>query len=633
LEQKKCWILKLNKQLPILIILSFLVVSGLYGQEIQKGYFRSPVKPGGRNFLSGNFSELRPNHFHTGLDYKFGGVEGEPIYAAADGWVHRIKVSSFGYGNVIYLKHPSGHITLYGHLRNFNPKLTQWIRAKMYEAQANELEVYPNPGELTVKKGELIANGGNTGSSGGPHLHFEIRDSLDRAMDPLLAGLPEILDNIPPTPQKIAIVPLEIDSRVNGKFQRLELTPVLSGASYRIPETIKISGKVGLEIQSYDLLDGAGNQNGFPKFEVSGNKGPLFTLLIDKVDFNFTRHFLLHTHQNRFTKLYFQPELKFNFFNPNTPGTGTFTLEAGQKETIQIKLVDAYNNSRLVNLTLTGADLDSTIADGTAPSKAQTSYFKHHMKIRVAQSDKGGLAKFFVGNQIYEILPAYQDAQTRTYLWDLRFGIPSKVDLCSELLIPELIGHFPVGNEHLLATDKLKIKTNENSLLEDLYLRVGFSGTPDAPALRLHETTEYLWNPIEVTWDVSGYKGDKSKTHVYLRSPNGSRSYVGGDWEGGQIRFQTRNFGSFVLAEDKVSPTITPIRVNGQGMRFTIKDNLSGIKSFEAFVDGKWVLMRYEHKQAVIWSETRNGEALKGPALLRVTDMAGNVAEWKGTIV
>ncbi len=624
--------MKSNKLTLFFLLVAFWMSFGLLAQEIQKGYFRSPVKPGGRNYLSGNFSELRPNHFHTGLDYKFGGAEGEPIYAAADGWVYRIKISSFGYGNVIYLKHPSGNITLYGHLRNFNPKLQAWMRNKMYEAKQNELEVYPQPGELPVKKGELIANGGNTGSSGGPHLHFEIRDSLDRAMDPLLAGFPEILDNIPPTPQKIAIVPLEIDSRVNGKFQRLEITPVLSGASYRIPETVKVTGKVGLEIQSYDKLDGAENQNGFPKFEISDESGLLYTLHVNRVDFNYTRHFLLHTHQNRFTKLYFQPELKFDFLSPRSPETGIFQVEAGQKKSIQIKLLDAYSNARLVNLTLTGADLDSTISDGPAPAKAQTSYFKHHMKIKVAQSDKGGLAKFFVGNQSYEILPAYQDSQSRTYLWDLRFGIPSKIDLCSEVLIPDLIGKLPVGEEFLLATDKLQVKSFENSLLEDLYLRVGFSGPASAPVLRLQETTEYLWNPIELAWDVSGYVGNKEKTHVYLRSPNGARSFAGGTWEGGQIRFQTRNFGSFVLAEDNVKPTITPIRVNSQGIRFTIKDNLSGIKSFEAWVNGEWVLMRYEHKQAVIWSETKNEQVFKGAVLLKVTDLAGNVAEWKGTI-
>jgi murein DD-endopeptidase MepM/ murein hydrolase activator NlpD len=629
---KKCSMSKLSKVAFFIVLIGLGYISRAWGQEIQKGYFQSPVKPGVRNFLAGNFAELRPNHFHTGLDYKFGGVEGEPIYAAADGWVHRIKISSFGYGNIIYLKHPSGHITLYGHLRNFSPSLQAWMKKKMYEAKLNELEVNLKEGELPVKKGELIANGGNTGSSGGPHLHFEIRDSLDRAMDPLLAGYSEILDRTPPTPQKIAIVPLELDSRVNGKFQRVELTPVLSGTNYRIPETIQVSGKVGLEIQSYDKLDGAENQNGFPKFEVLDDNGPLFKLVVDKVDFNFTRHFLLHTHLNRFTKLYHQKDLKFSFITPNSAGTGAFELETGKKKNVQVKLVDAYNNTRIVQLSLTGADLDSTRSDGAAPPKAQVSYYKNIMKIKVAQSSKGGLAKFEVGNTTYEILPAYQDAASRTYLWDLRFGIPKKIDLCSEIYTPDIIGHFPVDREHLHANSKLQIRTASNSLLEDLYLRVSHAGTATAPVLNLGESSTYLWNPIEATWDVTGYAGNKAKTQVYQRAANGALSYIGGEWLGNQIRFKTRNFGSFVLAEDATKPSISPIKVNAQGMRFTIKDNLSGIKSFEAFVNGEWVWMRYEHKQAVIWSETLSGQALKGPAILKVTDQAGNVAEWRGTL-
>jgi hypothetical protein len=254
------------------------------------------------------------------------------------------------------------------------------------------------------------------------------------------------------------------------------------------------------------------------------------------------------------------------------------------------------------------------------------------MKIKVAQSSKGGLAKFEVGNTSYEILPAYQDAASRTYLWDLRFGIPKKIDLCSEIYTPDIIGHFPVDREHLHAKAKLQIRTDSNSLLEDLYLRVSHSGTATAPVLNLGETTSYLWNPIEATWDVTGFAGNKAKTQVYQRAGNGALSYLGGEWIGNQIRFKTRNFGSFVLAEDATKPSISPIKVNAQGMRFTIRDNLSGIKSFEAYVNGEWVWMRYEHKQAVIWSEPMNGQSLKGPAILRVTDQAGNVAEWRGTL-
>ena len=624
--------LPLNKLFFGAFLLGLLFGFGASAQEIQKGYFRSPVKPGARNYLAGNFSELRPNHFHTGLDYKFEGVEGEPIYAVADGWIHRIKISSFGYGNVLYLKHPSGHITLYGHLRTFNPSLHAWMKKKMYAAKQNELELTLERGELPVKKGELIAYGGNTGSSGGPHLHFEIRDSLDRAMDPLLAGFSEIIDKLPPTPQKIAIVPLEIDSRVNGKFQRLELTPVLNGTSYRIAEPITISGKVGLEIQGYDKLDGAENQNGFPKFEVSDDSGSLFKLEVNKVDFTYTRHFLLHTHQNRFTRLYQQKDLKFDFFSPNALGTGVFQLETGTKKNVKITLRDAYNNARTVQLTLVGTDLDSTKSDGAAPPSPQVSYFKNIMKIKVAQTNKGGLAKYVIGNKTYEIMPAYQDAASRTYLWDMRFGLPSKIDLCSEVFIPDLMGRFPVDKEYVIANAMVQVRAEANSLLEDLYLRISQSGTGAAPVLTVGETTSYLWNPIEIQWEVPAYTGNKTKTHIYQRSANGALSLLGGEWQGNRIQFKTRNFGSFVLAEDVEKPSISAVKVTSQEMRFTIKDNLSGIKSFEAFVNGAWVLMRYEYKQAVIWSEPLEGSLGKGPAILRVTDQAGNVAEWKGTL-
>ena len=178
----------------------------------------------------------------------------------------------------------------------------------------------------------------------------------------------------------------------------------------------------------------------------------------------------------------------------------------------------------------------------------------------------------------------------------------------------------------------MKIKFTERTLLEDLFLRIEQKGTASAPRMVINDPSDYLWNEMEITWYLPDYKGDKEKVFVYQEASNGRKSYVGGTWEGESIRFKTRNFGTFVLATDDVKPTITPIRINSSGLRFTIKDNSSGIDSFEASVNGKWLLMRYEYKQAVIWSETLNGEPLKGPVILKVKDQAGNVAEWKGTL-
>lgn len=624
--------MKLNKAIPYQFLFLFFISFSALAQGVDKDYFRSPVKPGGRNYLSGNFAELRPNHFHTGLDYKFGGQEGEPIYAAADGWIHRIKISSFGYGNVIYIKHPSGHITLYGHLRNFNPRLATYIRKRMYEVQANDLEVYPAPGELAVKKGEQIANGGNTGSSGGPHLHFEIRDSLDRAMDPLLFGFPEIIDTTPPTPQKIAIVPLHIDSRVNGKFQRLEVTPILSGTGYKLPGTIQITGKVGIEIQSFDQLDGASNRNGFPTFELSDESGLVFKQVVDRVDLNFSRQFLLYTHQNRFSKLYAQSNLKFDFISPKSPEAGRLELEANKKRTYTLVLRDANANERKIEFSLQGQDLERNVTDGGAPSRATVSYLGNILKIKAPNTPKGGLAKFFVGAHSFEMLPAYQDSQSRTYLWDMDFGIPEEIDICSEVVILNIKALIPAGQEQLFADPKVQIRFEKQTVLDDLFLRIKHSGSPSNPQLEINDGNEYLWNAMDVTWDASGFTGNKNSYYVYQQYGNGGKSFVGGTWDGNTIQFKTRNFGTFVLAQDLQKPTITPVRVNSSEIRFTIKDNSSGIESYEATINGKWVLMRYEHKQAIIWSEKLDEQPFKGSVNIKVTDRAGNITEWNGTL-
>ncbi|TXE03105.1 M23 family metallopeptidase [Algoriphagus aquimarinus] len=600
-------------------------------QEVDKGYFKNPISPGTRNYLAGNFAELRPNHFHTGLDFKTGGQEGLPILAAADGWVYRIKISSFGYGNVIYLKHPNGKITLYGHLRNFNKELSDYMRKKMYEAKAIDLEVYPEPGELPVKQGQRIADSGNTGGSGGPHLHFEIRDSLERAMDPLLFGFPEILDNTAPVPQSIAIVPLDIDSRVNGKFARLVVTPVASGSNYRLPSDIKITGKVGIEIRSYDQLDGASNRNGSPMFELVDEKGTVFNLTVDKVDFNYTRQFLLYTYQNSYSKLYSQKNLKFEFISPNTETSGHLELEPGVKKDYKLKLRDAHGNERQVSFTLQGQDLETNINDGTAPSRASLDYINNILKIKAPVTPKGGLAKFYVGANQFEMLPAYQDANSRTYLWDMEFGIPEEIDICSEVVIPGINALIPAGKEISYSDKNVQLNFKHDTVLDDLFLRISQSGSTATPRLIINSNREYLWNAVNILWDVPGYSGNKNRSHAYYTS-GGSKSFLGGTWNGNTLNFGSRYLGEISILQDNTKPTIQVIKVNSSDMRFVIKDDLSGIDTYEAYVNGKWVLMRYEYKQAVIWSEKLTNEPFKGEVLLKVTDKAGNTAEWKGTI-
>jgi murein DD-endopeptidase MepM/ murein hydrolase activator NlpD len=279
--------LKSSKYLPLII---FFFPFCLNAQE-----YLFPVKPGNRAFLSGNFSEIRPNHFHSGIDVKIGGVDGEPILAISDGYVYRIKISSFGYGNIIYLKHTNGQSSVYAHLRNLSPKIMEFMRKEMYFAQKNELEVFPDPEFLPIKRGEIIGNGGNTGSSGGPHLHFEIRDSLDRAIDPFIFGFKEVVDKTPPVVYRVAFKPLDLNARVNGKFQRMEFTPVVEGGRYILPDMVKITGNVGVEIHAVDKMDAVSNIFGIPVIELLDQDKPLFRINVDHIDFQ-QREVLFDSH-------------------------------------------------------------------------------------------------------------------------------------------------------------------------------------------------------------------------------------------------------------------------------------------------------------------------------------------------
>src|SRR6478609_1459816 len=144
-----------------------------------------PIKPGKQNFLTGNMGELRPGHFHAGLDIKTDGREGLPVYAAAKGYVFRAVIGERGYGKVLFMKHPNGQITVYAHNKQFEPKLDSVMRSIQYQKQSFQVDVDFKKDEITYKKGDIVAYSGNSGSSGGPHLHFEIRDSVGNYLNPL----------------------------------------------------------------------------------------------------------------------------------------------------------------------------------------------------------------------------------------------------------------------------------------------------------------------------------------------------------------------------------------------------------------------------------------------------------------
>jgi len=233
----------------------------LTGQEnYPQDAFRSPMDI--PIVLAGTFGELRSNHFHSGVDIKTKQREGLPIYAIGDGSVTRIKVSHWGYGKALYIAHPNGYTSVYGHLQKFGPEIEEYIKKVQYEKQSYEVEVFPKYGELKVDQGNIVAYGGNTGGSSGPHLHFEIRSSLsEKPTNPLLYGL-EVRDATNPTLEKIYAYALSEDAIVNQSREPIELQFKKQADGSYLAEKVNATGTIGFGFIGYDRQDLAANRNG-----------------------------------------------------------------------------------------------------------------------------------------------------------------------------------------------------------------------------------------------------------------------------------------------------------------------------------------------------------------------------------
>lgn len=589
-----------------------------------------PIRPGSPGSLAGTMGELRSTHFHSGIDIRTNNEIGWPVLAAKSGYISRAGVSPSGYGNVLYITHPDGNTTVYGHLDKFKGAVGNFVLKERYRRKRSDIDIEFPATQFPVKQGDTIAYAGNTGSSGGPHLHFNIQRK-EYALDPLNFNFDEIRDVTPPVVQKIALKTLDINSRVNDRFGRFEFYASRVGNKYSLNTPILASGNIGIEILGYDRVDNARFRCGINYIEVFVDSVRIFNQKIEEVNLMDSRgiygliDYKAHrSYGNRFYKLYIDDGNTLSFYN-TSPSNGQIHLDSTNVSNVLIVLKDIYGNASRLSFRLKPVAVAKQVNLLEAATVPVAYDIQENTLSIITQPCKGVPATAFINGAVKDITPAYFNTGKSVYLFDLRKEIPDSINVCGQTLIPNIKATIPSTTDFKYYSERIDVQLPKGALFDTLYLNVSHQLRTDStevftvgsPFIPLNRNVSVSLKP------VSTYSTDK-KIGVYRIIGKGF-SYEGGKWSNGSLNFITREFGNFTILKDDVAPTIQVIYVNNQAARFRIKDALSGINSFEATLNGQWLLMNYDAKSNMIMSEKlAKQQPLKGDLVLTVTDNAGN---------
>ncbi len=532
-----------HRTFPALILLLFGIISNQqsYSQDIgitiDKTYFRSPLNI--PLYLSGDYGELRTNHFHTGLDIKTNGSSGYKIYACADGYLGRIKVGHYGYGRVLYINHPNGLTTVYAHQSRFNDELEKYVREQQYENQNDQIDIYPDSTLFKFKKGDVVGYSGNSGTSSGPHLHFEIRKTEnDHPLNPWMFGF-DIKDEIPPTLYNIKVYPLDDTSSVNGHPNAAIIKILGSGKECKLAQTLTAYGNIGFAIHTIDMTNGSGNQCGPYSIDlIENDSDTLFSTRFEELAFETNRYINVHMDylgyrdkKNSYHKSFIKGINQLPIYKTNK-NNGWVTANGKNKKALKFVVKDINGNTSIVKFDMLTSKIN---LNGT-------------------------------GDRC--------DLQIK---WD---------------------------KDTTYQTDDIKITFPDSSLYDDLcfqYKQYESASYYYAPIHKLHDDDIPIMHPITLSLKTTckdSTKFDKL-TAVYINEA-GKISNEGGTYEDGYITFTTRSFGKYSVMMDDKAPVISPAllyegRLMGKGtsFSFSLADNLSGVKKYNAFIDDKWALGIY----------------------------------------
>lgn len=640
----KYWKLRLNK----LFCFVFIFFAGIHGGLSQNGgntsSFFFPVRPGEVNYLSGTMGEIRSTHFHTGIDIKTSGISGLPVYATEDGYVSRIRVSAGGYGHALYIQHAGGKTSVYGHLLKYRDDIADYVRKEQYRHESFEVNLFPEKDLFKVKKGEVVALSGNTGSSMGPHLHFEIRDEQQRPLNPLNFKFSEIKDDVAPILHSFALKTTDIDSRINHQFGRFEFPVERKGSDYFYGKPIPVHGIIGVQIYAYDRFNGASNKNGVPEIELYLDDTLRLKIYIDSFSFNDSRDVINYydyrvrnEERRTYQKLYIDDgnSLPIYDFQLNK---GLLNIRDEKLHSIKVKMSDMAGNVSELVIPVKGEKPASSISrmDADYGDELNTRLMDNYMFIQARHDDNTpNNALIYSNRMMYELLPAYFTDNKAVYLWDMRIGMPDSVSVCDLNKSFNFEVMIPSNTEFNFYNKVFDIRSFKNSLYDTVYLESDYTALEDnlTEVFTIGDPNIPLSGSIQINFKPKFDYSSSEKYAVYSTSDFKNYSFEGNQWKNGQISIFTKNLGNFTILEDTIPPTIRPAQLNQQKVSFIIRDDLSGISKYVATLNGSWLLMHYDPKQNLIWSELPDpNNLIKGELLLQIEDNVGNGTQFKTKI-
>ena len=551
-----------------LIFMQFIAAQNPYPQD----YFRSPLDI--TLILSGTFAELRSNHFHSGLDIKTQQREGLKVYAAAKGYVSRIKISHWGYGKALYITHPNGYTTVYAHLKMFSPKIEAYVKKIQYEKETFEIELFPSVEELLIDTDEIIAFSGNTGGSSGAHLHFEIRDKSERPINPMLFGV-DIKDTKRPTILSVYAYPIDENSHVNktNEKTKLRLIPQPDG-NYTV-EGIKAFGKIGFGINAYDRQDNAPNKNGVSNIQTFFNGNKNFEIDFKRFSFTETKHlnrFIdyahFKNHKTRIQKLFVQPNNPLSLYK-NIDENGYINIADSTASIYKVRIKDYKGNDTWLTIPISGESNDNIIYK----EDEITDYFVY--ADQVTNLEEQNVSVYFPSQTFYDdfyidfkvnndTLTLHKPTVSAQKYFTINYDVSNYTDEDKDkLFIARLVGYYKNYLAYTHTTRKGNILSARSKILGTYVLGVD---------TELPEIT-----PV---------------------------NFQDGKW-------------------------LSKYRY----LKVKLKDDISGIKNYRATVNGKWILMEYDAKKNILTHDFNDNiiTDTKNNLKIIVTDNVGNSSTFETT--